>query len=101
LRFVFKTKKLLALYETEQGASRYPAGVVDAFFEVVSEIESAKDERDLYALPSLHFEPLKGKRGKLGQRSMRLNDQYRLIVTLEQDDQGRFCCIIEISKHYR
>jgi proteic killer suppression protein len=41
-------------------------------------IRAASDERDFYALKSLHYEKLHGKRSH--QRSMRLNDQFRLIL---------------------
>ena len=38
------------------------------------------DERDFYALKSLHFEKLQGDRAH--ERSMRINKQWRLIVEL-------------------
>jgi len=101
LRFIFKTKKLRALYEEEKGASHYPEGVIAAFFEAMSVIGAAADERDLYALKSLHYELLKGKRGKRGHRSIRLNDQYRLVLVMERDPQGRYCLIVSLEKHYR
>lgn len=41
-------------------------------------MKAAPDERDFYAMKSLHFEKLKGSRSH--QRSMRLNDQWRLIL---------------------
>lgn len=97
MRFAFKTKKLAALYNDEQGANAYPEGIVDAFFEVMHIIEGAVDERDLYAFKSLRFEKLKGQRG---ERSLRLNDQYRLIVSIEQDAEGRFLLLISLEKHY-
>jgi len=101
LRFTLKTQKLRALYEEEKGASHYPEGVVVAFFEVIAVIKGAADERDLYALKSLHYELLKGKRGKRGHRSIRLNDQYRLVLVMERDPQGRYCLIVSLEKHYR
>ena len=45
-------------------------------------IRAARDERDFYALKSLHYEKLKGRRSH--QRSMRPNDQWRLIIELEK-----------------
>ncbi len=54
--------------------------IVRAYRKVMQIIRSAADERDLYAMRSLHFEKLKGDRA--GQRSLRLNDQWRLIVTV-------------------
>ena|ERR1700690_2579450 len=43
-------------------------------------IRQATDERDLYAMKSLHFEKLQGARSH--QRSIRLNKQWRLIFEL-------------------
>jgi proteic killer suppression protein len=73
---------------------------VDAFFEAMSAIRAATDERDLYALKGFHFEKLKGDRGKTGDRSLRMNKQWRLIVRVEQDTQGKLILILDIEKHY-
>ncbi len=57
-------------------------------------IRNAVDERDFRALNSLHFEKLKGKRSH--QHSMRLNDQFRLIVEM-QENQGKGQTIIIVG----
>src|SRR5215831_11397859 len=56
----------------------FAAAVVKAFRKRMQQIRAAEDERAFYALKSLHFEKLKGNRSH--QHSMRLNDQWRLIV---------------------
>ena len=98
MRFYFQTRKLEALYTDEKGAHKYPVGVVDAFFNVVSVIAAARDERDLYALKGLRFEKLKGQRK--GQHSLRLNDQWRLVVTLERDDEGSGLEIVSLEDYH-
>lgn len=98
--FVFNNRKLEELYTLERGAEIYPEAVVEAFFEVMSIIENAPDERTFYALKNLHFEKLTGKRGKAEQRSLRLNQQWRLIVQLEKDQRGKFVVIIEIVDYH-
>lgn len=50
-------------------------------------IRQAVDERDLYALKSLHFEKLKGARNE--ERSIRLNDQWRLVLKLEGEGSSK------------
>ena len=100
LHFRFGTKRLKELYYEEKRAQKYPAQVVQSFFEVMAIIAAAPDERDLYAFKSLHFEQLKGARGKRGERSIRLNREYRLIVAVEQDQAGNCMVIIRINKHY-
>jgi proteic killer suppression protein len=62
-------------------------------------IRQANDERDFYALKSLHFEKLEGKRKH--QHSMRLNDKYRLIIELTQGNpNGKVVRIIEITDYH-
>ena len=47
---------------------------------------------------SLHFEKLVGDRG--GQHSIRLNDQWRLVLRLEARDDGRVVVILEIVDYH-
>lgn len=62
----------------------YDAGfersVVKRYRKVMQVIRAAPDERDFYALKSLHFEKLEGDRSH--ERSMRINKYWRLIVEL-------------------
>jgi toxin HigB-1 len=98
LRCIFRKKRIELLYTEEKGANKYSAQVVDAFFEVMGVIQAAKDERDLYALKGLHFEKLKG--GRQSERSLKLNDQYRLIVELAEDKEGKFIEVIDIEDYH-
>ena len=97
MRFFFKRARDRELYTREKGAEKYAPGVVDAFFEVMSMIAGEPDERGFYVRKSLNFKKLKGD--KRGRRSLRLNDQYRLIVSLERDREGKYLLIHEIQKH--
>jgi proteic killer suppression protein len=99
LRYIFKKKKIADLYEHEKDAHKHPAEVVDAFFSVMSIIKAAKDMRDLYSLASLHFEKLKGDRSD--DRSIKLNDQWRLTLRSEADEQGNFLLIIDIEDYHK
>ncbi len=63
----------------------------------MSVIEAAVDERDLYTLKGFHFEKLKGRPG---ERSLRLNGQWRLIVSLEKDSEGTYLLIIDIEDYH-
>jgi proteic killer suppression protein len=96
MRFAFANSKLRALYQT--GRSRYSSDVSRAFFRVIGHIDQAVDERDLYQLKGLRYEKLKGDRK--GQHSLRLNDQFRLIVQPIDDDAGRIMSIIEIVDYH-
>ena len=63
-------------------------------------VEAARDERDLRAMKGFRFDKLRGGRGKKGEHSLRLNDQWRLIVTIEEDEDGRLVAVRDISRHY-
>ncbi len=94
MRFRFAEAKLEELYTRGRGGKRYSKQVLDAFLRAIATIDAAADERDLYAQKGLHFEKLKGDRK--GQRSIRLNQQWRLILTIERDKEGALVWIIEI-----
>jgi proteic killer suppression protein len=47
--------------------------------------------------PGWHDEPLQGKRK--GQRSIRLNKQWRAIYVINQEDKIEFVEIIEVIRH--
>ena len=98
VRFEFVSKALLLLYKEERDSRRYAPGVVSSFFEVMAAIQSAVNENDLRVLKSLHFEKLQGNRQ--GQISLRLNKQFRLIVEIEEDNQGKLLRIIEIVDYH-
>jgi toxin HigB-1 len=61
-------------------------------------IESAADERDLRNLKGLRLEKLKGDRA--GQSSMRLNKQFRLVVTFEREDEGNVLVVVGIEDYH-
>ena len=72
--------KSLQKAETEGFPGGHPADTERAYFKLLRLIRDAKDERDFYAMKSLHFEKLKGDRAD--ERSMRLNKQWRLILKI-------------------
>ena len=61
-------------------------------------IRQAVDERDLYGMKSLHFEKLKGARSE--DRSIRLNDQWRLILRFEGDGSSKTVVIMSIEDYH-
>jgi proteic killer suppression protein len=58
----------------------FERAVVRGYRKIMRAIRSAIDERDFYALKSLHFEKLEGARAH--ERSMRINKYWRLILEL-------------------
>lgn len=94
----FTDKKLERLYTEEKGAKKFPKAVVENFFHVMGVIDAATSTQDLRALKGLRFEQLKGARA--GQSSLRLNDQYRLIVKIETSDDGEEVVVVEIADYH-
>ncbi len=61
-------------------------------------VAAASDERDLFAMRSLNLEKLVGNRA--GQHSIRLNDQWRLILRFRTTDDGRTAVIVEVVDYH-
>ena len=72
--------------------------VIRAYRKRIQMIESAEDERDFYSLKSLHFEKLSGARSH--QHSMRLNDQWRLIVEIEAGTPKNTIVVTSIEDYH-
>jgi proteic killer suppression protein len=71
--------------------------VTKAFRKRMQTIRAALDERDFYAQKSLHFEKLQGGEGL---RSMRLNDQWRLILEVVGEAPDKTVWIISIEDYH-
>ena len=72
--------------------------IVRAYRKRIQQIRASRDERDLYASKGANFEKLKGDR--LGQFSLRLNLQWRLILRLKKDGQYAIVAIVEIVDYH-
>jgi toxin HigB-1 len=76
----------------------FDQGIVKAFRLRMQMIRSAPDERTFYELKSLHFEKLKGDRSH--QHSMRLNQQWRLILEFDGSGSAKIVCIVAIEDYH-
>ena len=94
----FRHKDLERLETDPEYTAGFSADVVKAFRKRMQLIRGARDERDFYALKSLHFERLAGKRHH--QRSMRLNDQWRLILELQRNGEDTVVVIVKIEDYH-
>ena len=83
MKVAFSNLKLERLYLEGKGARKYPIGVIKAFVTVVRLLLNIENETLLYGMKGLHFEALSGNRRD--QHSLRLNKQYRLILTIIKD----------------
>ena len=72
--------------------------IVKAYRKRMQLIRAAQSEQDFRNLKSLHFEKLKGNRQR--QWSLRLNDQWRLILEFERDEDGKVVVIVSIEDYH-
>jgi proteic killer suppression protein len=84
--------------ESTDFTRRYPADLYKIFLRRMQVIRAAVDERDFYAMRSLHFEKLKGDRSD--ERSMRLNDQWRLILKIKTGNPKNTVLICGIEDYH-
>lgn len=95
-RVAFADKSLEALEKEDDPA--FSEAIIRAFRLRMQTIRGALDERDFYALKSLHFERLQGNRSH--QHSMRLNKQYRLILEFTGDAPDKTVVIVAIEDYH-
>ncbi|WP_029210890.1 MULTISPECIES: type II toxin-antitoxin system RelE/ParE family toxin [Arsenicicoccus] len=95
MRLEFEDDELRRLAAGEiQDVKRWPPAVTKMFHRRIQFLAGAADDRDLRAMKSLHLEQLKGNRWR-GHSSIRLDQQYRLILRFYTDSQGRVTVIVD------
>ncbi|MGA2585004.1 MAG: type II toxin-antitoxin system RelE/ParE family toxin [Tepidisphaeraceae bacterium] len=90
-------RRLERLESDEKYTGGFGSNVVKAYRRQMNFIRNAVDERDFYAMKSLHFEKLAGDRA--GKHSIRLNDQFRLVFRIERIP-SKTIVIIEILDYH-
>jgi toxin HigB-1 len=98
MRVEFEDSDLDRLETDASFTMGHSAAIVRAYRLRMQTLRSAKDERDLYAFKSLRFEKLKGQRQH--QRSIRLNDQFRLILELHGSGAERCVLVVAIEDYH-
>lgn len=89
----------LALIETEEaGKTKLPVPVIKSARRKLTVLRAASDDRSLRNWKSLHYEKLKGDRE--GQRSIRLNDQYRMVLVLDESTNPPTVTIMGIEDYH-
>ena len=99
MRIEFEDDDLRRLYEEPDFVlPQIGPEVTRAFRKTMGLLVDAASEQDLRAYRALRYKKLRGDRE--GQRSVRLNDQWRLIVRIETDSEGRLLIIIEVVDYH-
>src|SRR5574341_816392 len=98
MKIVFRDQRL-ALIRTEQAArTRLPISVIKSCREKLVVLEAAPDERTLRNWKSLKYEKLQGDRK--GQRSIRINDQFRLVFRLDESTKPRTIEVLDVEDYH-
>jgi len=99
VEIIFATEELDRLEVDGAFTAGLNQALVKAYRSRINIIRQAVDEKLFYAIKSFHFEKLKGKRKH--QHSIRLNNQYRLIVELvERKPRNKAVRIVEITDYH-
>ena len=89
----------LALIEADEaGATKLPIAVIRSARRKLVLLRAAPDDRTLRNWKGLHYEKLIGDRD--GQRSIRLNNKYRLVFTLDDDATPKKVTILAIEDYH-
>jgi proteic killer suppression protein len=96
VRFADPDLERLELEQQFNAGHSWP--IVRAFRKRMQLIRAARDERDFYAMKSLHYEKLRGDRAH--QKSMRLNNQWRLVVEIDEVNEIAVVVLVEIVDYH-
>jgi toxin HigB-1 len=94
----FEDAQLKTLAEDKTLDGGYSPGVGKSFRQRLQFITDAQDERDFFAWRSLRFEKLKGNRSN--EYSMRLNDQWRLILSFQGEAPNKTVIVRGIEDYH-
>lgn len=100
----FEEIYLRELYENGKASDkkhRFQPQIVKRYINRVNYLKKAPSKESLFPIKSLHFEALKGD--KKGLFSIRVNDQYRIEFSLDENTEQptlSICNIVELSNHY-
>ena len=106
MEVTFEKEYLRDLYKTGKTADkkhRFQPEIVRKYQHCIDTVLGAKSIEVLYSIHSLNYEVLKGD--KQGISSIRVNKQYRIEFTVEDNNIDEpfitVCNILELSNHYK
>ncbi len=91
-------KDLESMESDPDYSGKWGREIVRSFRKVLILLRGIGNETGIYQFKSLRFEKLKGRRKH--QRSIRLNDQWRLILEIEKNPDGGNRLVIKGIEDY-
>ena len=98
MRIDFGSSGLDAVFTSGAGKIRLPIGVINSLRKKLILLDSAPDERTLRNWKSLHYEKLQGDRSH--QRSIRINNQWRLIFQILENQNSPTLLIVSVEDYH-
>ena len=98
MRIVFADEKLAQIETDGAGSTRLPVSVIKSARRKLTVLRAAIDDRSLRNWKSLHYEKLQGDRE--GRRSIRLNDQYRMVFDLDEETEPQTITVLAIEDYH-
>jgi len=98
MRLEFADAKLEQLAADPKYTHGLGPEIVKAFRKAVGFLSQCADERDIRAIRGYRFKQLEGKRRH--QWSLRLNDQWRLILEFKRDDEGKAILVVDVEDYH-
>lgn len=95
----FSDPKLAAIETSEAAKTKLPIPVIKSARRKLTAIRAATDERTLRDWKSLHYEKLQG--GMEGYRSIRVNDKYRMVLSIDTTKQPNAVTIISVEDYHK
>jgi proteic killer suppression protein len=87
--------KALALVEAERASeTRLPMAVIASLRNKIRFLRHAPDERSIRNWKSLHYEKMGDE-----ERSIRINDQYRLIFAIDTESKPNKITVLRVWNH--
>jgi proteic killer suppression protein len=87
--------KTLALVETDRAPeTRLPIAVIASLRNKLRFLRNSPDERSIRNWKSLHYEKMEGD-----ERSIRLNDQFRLMFTIDTESNPNKITVSRVWNH--
>ncbi len=98
MKIEFRDSRLALIQTDRAGETKLPFPVIKSCRNKLIVLKDAPDERTLRNWKSLHYEKLEGKRK--GQRSIRINNQYRLIFLLNDSQSPPIITILAVEDYH-
>jgi proteic killer suppression protein len=98
MEVIFLDKKLELILTDDAIKLKLPINVINSVRKKLTLLASATDERDLRNWKSLHYEKLTGNLD--GYKSIRINNQWRLVFELDTGVSPPKICIKSIEDYH-